>query len=226
MDLDYLITTIPVLLGKLPLVLGVVVAATVGGFSLAIVVTFLRLRRVPVLQPLLEALVSFMRCTPGIIHIFLIYYGLPVLLAAVGINIDALTKVGFCVVTLALSGGAVMSEVLRPAYLAVPAAQREAALSIGMTKQQAVLRVMAPQVLPVALPNLGNAVIGLLDDTSLLFLIGVVDLMGLAEVLINNDYGIHKLEVYLAIALIYWGCTIAITALVRRAESAIAEYAK
>ena len=226
MDFEYLLDVTPALLGKLPLVLGVVVSSAVGGFTLAVLVTALRLRRVPLLHPLLEGYVSFMRCTPGIIHILLVYYGLPVLLGAFGIHIDALSKVAFAVITLVLSAGAVMSEVMRPALLAVSPEQREAALSVGMTRTQTALRVTAPQALPVALPNLGNAVIALLDDTSLLFLIGVIDLMGLAEVLISDSYGIHKLEVYVAIALIYWACTIAISALIRRAEASIAEYVK
>lgn len=74
----------------------------------------------------------------------------------------------------------------------------------GMTSWQKHRRIIFPQVLPIALPSLGNALIDLLKDTSLLFLIGLVDIMGQADIIIANTYGVYQLEVYIAIALIYW----------------------
>lgn len=74
----------------------------------------------------------------------------------------------------------------------------------GMTSWQKHRRIIFPQVLLIALPSLGNALIDLLKDTSLLFLIGLVDIMGQADIIIANTYGVYQLEVYIAIALIYW----------------------
>jgi L-cystine transport system permease protein len=101
--------------------------------------------------------------------------------------------------------GAFMSEIIRPAYLSVGKDQQDAAKSIGMTNWQRLSRIIFPQVLPIALPSLTTALIDLLKDTSLLFLIGLVDLMGQADILISNSYGIYQVEVYVAIAFIYWG---------------------
>lgn len=73
-----------------------------------------------------------------------------------------------------------------------------------MTRWQTHRRIIFPQVLPIALPSLSNALIDLLKDTSLLFLIGLIDIMGQANIIIANTYGVYQLEVYVAIAIIFW----------------------
>ncbi|MCZ0716996.1 amino acid ABC transporter permease [Aerococcus kribbianus] len=204
MDISYMVNILPQLLRYLPITIYIFILASVLGIALASLVTWLRLKHLPILHWLLEIYVSFMRATPGIIHIFLVYYGLPVLLRLVGINIGHLSRMLYTVLALVLYNGAFISEILRPAYLAVEANQREAAMSIGMTKWQANKRIIIPQMLPIALPSINNAVVDLLKDTSLLFLIGLVDIMGQAEILIAQNYGVYQLEVYLVVGLIYW----------------------
>lgn len=204
MDIPFIIETLPKLIKTLPLTLYIFIVAAVLGFLLAIVVAFVRLRKIPVISQIFAAYASFMRSTPGIIHIFVVYYGLPVLLANFGVNINAISRLTFSIVALVLYNGAFVSEILRPSYLAVSRQQHEAATSVGMTSWQRHRRIIFPQVLPIALPALGNALIDLLKDTSLLFLIGLVDIMGQANIIITNTYGVYQLEVYVAIALIYW----------------------
>ena len=68
-----------------------------------------------------------------------------------------------------------------------------------------------PQMLPVAMPNLENAMIELVKDTSVLYMIGLTDIMGKAKKLITNDYGVRKLEVYLAAAYLYWVITFVVS---------------
>ncbi len=72
-----------------------------------------------------------------------------------------------------------------------------------------------------AIPDLGSAAIDLLKDSSLLFTIGIVDTMGLASILVSNNFGIHQADIYLAVALVYWVATLLIEAcvwLVKRAS--------
>ncbi|XJS10870.1 amino acid ABC transporter permease [Aerococcaceae bacterium WGS1372] len=204
MDISFIIEILPTLIKTLPLTLYIFVVAGILGFLLAIVVAFIRIRQIPVISQIFAIYASFMRSTPGIIHIFIVYYGLPVLLANFGININSISRLTFSVVALVLYNGAFVSEILRPSYLSVSLEQHEAAISVGMTSWQRHRRIIFPQVIPIALPALSNALIDLLKDTSLLFLIGLVDIMGQANIIITNTYGIYQLEVYVAIALIYW----------------------
>ena len=204
MYFGFILETIPTLIKTLPLTLYIFVVSAFLGFLLAILVTAIRILKVPVLHQFVTLYASFMRSTPGIIHIFLVYYGLPVLLSNFGININDMDRMVFSVIALVLYNGAFVSEILRPSYLAVSRQQHEAGTSVGMTRWQTHRRIIFPQVLPIALPSLSNALIDLLKDTSLLFLIGLVDIMGQANIIIANSYGVYQLEVYIAIAIIFW----------------------
>lgn len=196
---------LPGFLSALPLTLAVIITSELFGVFLSIFVTYVRIRHVKVLIQLAEMYLSFVRSTPILLQLLLVFYGLPVLLSLVDININFWSKTTFAILTLVLHNGAFLSEVLRPAYLAVDHGQHEAADSLGFTAYQKLIRIIIPQVLPVALPSLGNALIYLIHDTSILFVIGVIDLMGTASNLISNDYGSKQIEVYLTVALIYWG---------------------
>ena len=224
MDLEFIMNIFPTLLKTLPLTIYIVVVTAILGFLLAVIVTAIRLKKIPVISQLMNLYTSFMRSTPGLIHIFIVYYGLPVLFRTIGIDINFISRVAFSITALVLYNGAFVSEILRPSYLAVPNEQHEAATSVGMTNWQKHVRVIFPQVLPIALPSLGNALIDLLKDTSLLFLIGLVDIMGQADIIIANTLGVYQLEVYVTIALIYWGCSILLEQLIRLLEKKTGKY--
>ncbi|MDS8854872.1 ABC transporter permease subunit, partial [Streptococcus pneumoniae] len=76
--------------------------------------------------------------------------------------------------------GAYLSETIRSAIESVDRGQFEAAKAIGMTPVQMMLKIVFPQALTVAIPNLGNMFISTIKDTSLVFIIGVIDIMGQA----------------------------------------------
>lgn len=204
MDLSYMIKILPDFISVLPLTLAVIVCSGMLGFLLSVVVTGIRIKKVKVFNPLMELYISFTRSTPILLQLLLVYYGLPAVLSLIGININNWSGMLFAIVALVLHNGAFLSEILRPAYLAVDKGQQEAADSLGFTSFQKQARIIFPQVLPIALPGLGNALIYLIQDTSILFIIGLVDIMGRANMLISDDYGSKQIEVYLTVALIYW----------------------
>lgn len=226
MDFSFIIEILPTLIKTLPLTLYIFFISAIVGFLLAVVVAVIRIRRIPVLSQIFAIYSSFMRSTPGIIHIFIVYYGLPVLVANFGVNINTISRVTFSVVALVLYNGAFVAEILRPAYLAVSREQHEAAISVGMTSWQRHRRIIFPQVVPIALPSLGNALIDLLKDTSLLFLIGLIDIMGQANIIITNTYGVYQLEVYVAIALIYWALSSSLIFIMNQIEKYFSRYYK
>ena len=207
MDFNFIVEIFPSLVKTLPLTFYIVGVTAVLGFLFAVLITALRIKRVPVISQVLELYTSFMRSKPGIIHIFVVYYALPVLFNTIGIDINFISRVTFSITALVLYNAAFVSEILRPSYLSISKEQHEAAISVGMTTWQKLTRIVFPQVWPVALPSLGNALIDLLKDTSLLFLIGLVDIMGQADIIIANTYGVYQLEVYFTISLIYWACS-------------------
>lgn len=203
-DLIYIIKVIIKLSKVIPYTMYIVLVSFLIGVSIAIVITCLRIKKINIIEGFIKVYISFFRSTPAIIHLFLFFYGVPVLLNSIGIDINWMDKSIFCILSLSLFNGAYISEIFRPSYLAVDRGQHEAAISVGMSSFQKNIRIIVPQMLPIALPGLGNAIIDLIKDTSILFLIGLTDIMGKSKILISQDYGIKKLEVYIAAGLIYW----------------------
>ncbi|MDD3904352.1 MAG: amino acid ABC transporter permease [Sphaerochaeta sp.] len=152
-----------------------------------------------------------LRCTPSIVLLFIVFYGLPkALLEIFGININSWHRGIFVVVTFSLLFAATFSEIMRSAFLAVEKGQYESAVSIGLSPFQAFQRIVFPQAVVVALPNLGNSFIILMKEGALAFTVGLVDVMGQGTLIISRNYGAYALETYLALALIYWLLTIAL----------------
>lgn len=204
MDITFMLEILPQFLSVLPITLIIIVVSTVCGFLLSILVVAIRIRKIRLLSPLMGMYISFTRSTPILLQLFLIYYGLPVVLALMGVHINDINATTASIITLIIYNGAYMSEVIRPAYLAVERGQHEAADSLGFSSFKKLKRIIIPQVAPIALPGLGNAIIYLIHDTSLVFAIGVVDIMGLANIIISSNYGMNQIEIYLMIAIIYW----------------------
>ncbi len=224
MDIGYMIKILPGFIDALPLTLAVIVCSGLIGLLLSILVTGIRIKKVKFFSPLMELYISFTRSTPILLQMLLVYYGLPVVLSLIGMNINYWSGIFFAIVTLVFHYGAYLSEILRPAYLAVDKGQKEAADSLGFTPFQTQIRIIFPQVLPIALPGLGNALIYLIQDTSILFIIGVVDIMGTANNLISNDFGSRQIEVFLTVALIYWAISYLADRFINFFEARTAKY--
>jgi L-cystine transport system permease protein len=107
-------------------------------------------------------------------------------------------------VLVAISIFAIMniSETIRGALISVDKGQYEAAYSIGLTRMQALRRIILPQAFPVAVPALCNNFIGLIKGSSLAFIISVTDLMNGALITATSNY--KYLEAYVASAIVYW----------------------
>ncbi len=220
-DIDYVLKIIQRIGSAVPYTLFIIVLSGCLGLALAMGVAVIRIRKWRVIYPLMNLYVSFFRSTPCIIHIFIVYYALPMFLRGFGVNIDDWSKTLYVLLALVLYNGAHMSEFLRPAYLAVDQGQHDAADSIGMTGMKKFTRIILPQLLPVAWPNIENAMVELVKDTSVLFVIGLADIMGKAKMVIVNDYGVKKLEVYLAAGAIYWCITLGVSKLFQAAEKRV-----
>ncbi|MCP5453770.1 MAG: amino acid ABC transporter permease [Spirochaetaceae bacterium] len=207
----YILEVLPRLLAFLPVTLGVAAATALLGTLLGFVLAKAKLGRSAVARGLADAYTWVLRCTPSIVLLFLVYYGLPaVAKAAFGVDVSLRHRAFYVVLTFTLFFAATMSELMRSAYLAVDRGQREAALSHGLSEFQAFRRIVLPQAAVSALPNVATSLVALLKEGSLAYTVGLVDLMGQGTLIIARGFGAWSLETYLAAAMIYWALTAAI----------------
>ncbi len=208
-------------LNKLPLTLLMLGVSLFFSLIIGVIVAIVRIQKRPISYAVATFYLSFMRCTPLLVQLFLVYFGLPQLLLLVNIDINGWDRFIFVVIAFSLYTGAYLSEVIRSAYMAVGRDQLEAAYSVGMSYSQALWRIILPQAFLVALPDLGNNIIELLKDTSLAFTIGIIDIMGQVRIILGNNYGIGMFEVYFTISLVYWGTCIVIENLIALLEKGL-----
>jgi len=155
--------------------------------------------------------VHIIRCTPSIVLLFIVYYGFPKLIeSTTGMKTGCSGKLLYVTITLSLLFAATMCELFRSAYNAVDTGQKDAAFCCGFTPFQTAWFIIMPQALTAAVPVFCNEVIALLKQGALAFTIGFIDLMGETDVIVARNYGAHGLETYIALAIIYWGLSIAI----------------
>ena len=193
---------IPKLLECLYVTFEILIASIFCGLIAGIIFAIIRYYNIPILKQIVIVYVSFIRGTPIIIQLFLVFYGLPEILELFGLNIKRMDALVFVIITYSLSNAASFTEIFRGALQAVNLGQVEAALSIGMTRAQSFVRIIFPQSLRIAFPNIANTVISSLKDTSLAFTVGIIDIMGRGETIIAAT--MHALEVYIALSIIYY----------------------
>lgn len=189
------LSALPTLLAATPVTLGFALAAMLLGLPLGFLVALSRLSSFAALRGLSSVFVSFIRGTPLLVQIFVIYYGLP----SLGVTFS---PVAGGVIALTLNAAAYLSETIRAAILSIPRGQREAATSLGLSGSQTMRLIILPQAARVALPSLSNTLIGLVKDTSLVSVITVVELLRSAQLVIARTF--EPFGPYLAAALIYW----------------------
>jgi putative amino-acid transport system permease protein len=198
LDFEYMLGLVPVILGYVPLTLGMAAAGMVCALVLAALLAVERVVRVPVLDWLVVLFISFFRGTPLLVQLFLFYYGLPQVLSVLT-RIDGVTA---AILGLTLHFSAYMAESIRAAIIGVDRSQWEAAQSIGMTQWQLMMRIILPQAARVAAPTLVNYFIDMLKGTSLAFTLGVTEMMGAAQKEAAGSF--LYFEAFLVVAVIYW----------------------
>lgn len=195
--------------------LGVVVIVVLCGSLLGAVLAMTKLRGGRLQRALAEGYI--LRCTPSIILLSIVFYGLPkFLLEVFDYDINDFSRAFFFILTFTMLFAASISEVMRAAYLAVDKGQYEAAVSVGLAPVTALRRIVLPKAAVIALPNLGNSLLNLLKEGSLAYTIGLVDLLGAGELIISRAYGASALEVYIAVGLIYWVLSLLLAELILR----------
>ena len=204
----FMVRAIPEILKALPMTLNIAIVTMIFSLILSFFIALVRINKIPVLTRLATIYVSFIRGTPLLVQIYLAYYGLPKILDYIhlkyGFNIDVnnIPAIIFVYVSFILNVSGYLSETFRAAIQSVDKGQVEAALSIGMTKWQAMRRIVLPQAIIITFPNFGNTFISLIKDSSLAFTVSIVEMMGKAKII--SASGLDIFEAYIVVAGIYW----------------------
>ena len=207
MDLNYIVNTFLVTLKGIPVTLTIMVVAILLSFIPALLLALGQIYKVRGVRTFSVVYLAFIRATPPILLILFFYSLFPSLLnqsfKSLGSQVDVFKfnplYYAFIIYSLMTTGS--LSEILRSAILTVDKGQLEAAQAIGLTNFQAYRRIVFPQALRSALPNLANLVINLVKGTSLVFVMTVKDITALAKVEASHSY--QYSESYLVIFVIY-----------------------
>lgn len=202
------------ILAGVPVTLQITVVTLLIAGPLAFLFAIAKSEKKKVAGRLISAYVSFIRGTPVVLQILFLYSLLPSLLNYLVKNVWQLdynvfkwNPVIYAYTVFIINNLAVLTEVFRSALSTVHQGQLEAGLAIGMSKTQTYLRIIIPQAMVSALPNLCNATIGLLKSTSLAYMMGVKEITSIARS--AAAYGYDYIEAYLDIFFVYLAlCTV------------------
>lgn len=200
-DVGYMIQSLPTLLSYIHVTLMITAVSAVLGILLGSLIAIVRIKKVPVLNQILVVFISFMRGTPFLVQLFLIYFGVPEIMSHLGMNVRNLPGLVFVYVVFTLHIAAYSAEIMRASISAVSQGEKEAAMAIGMTELQSYVRIILPQAFTLSIPPLTNLIIGMLKGTALVFNVGVVDMMRRADLMGGNSQ--RYLELFVDVAIIY-----------------------
>jgi amine acid ABC transporter, permease protein, 3-TM region, His/Glu/Gln/Arg/opine family len=224
-DVELVFQQIPTLLKYLPITLEITIFSLFFGLILGLLLAVVKMKRIPVLYRLSVVFVSFMRGTPILLQLYITYYGIPIVLKYINyyygthFNVNNIPALVFVLLAFTLNESAYNSETIRAALQSVDKGQLEAAHSLGMSYSQVLRRIILPEAFEVALPTLGNSLIGMLKGTSLAFVCAVVEMTAEGKILAGYNY--RFFEVYVSLSIIYWALTILIEQGIKLIENKI-----
>ena len=214
LNVDLMINSLPLLIVGAGITIQITAISVGLGLIIGMFVGIARICNVKVLRALATVYIDFLRGTPLLVQIFLIYFALPMV---VGQRVDpfiaAITACG-------INSGAYIAEIFRAGIQAIDEGQMEAGRSLGMTWVQTMRYIIVPQAFKNVVPPLGNEFIALLKDSSLVSVIGFEELTRRGQLIIARTYG--SLEIWITVALIYLVMTLTISRLVSYMEKRLA----
>lgn len=228
LDFNYVKGAFFYVIPYLKITISLTVLSVILGTVIGIAGAVSELLHVPVISRLTKGYVLICRSLPNLVLLYLVYYGLPILLLALheeaGIHLpyEHISAYLVAVVGLSLHTGAYLTENFRAAIKSVPSGQIEAAKSLGMTWPQIFQRVIFPQASVFAIPLFANQVLSTMKSTSIVFIITVVEILGAAKLFCeeNSQY----FEAYIVVALLYWGMGILLEFLFSRMEISLGKF--
>lgn len=192
--------------------LKITAASILFGLILGIFIALMRLSKKKSINIPAKMYISVIRGTPILLQLFIIYYGIS--------DIIKLSAFPSAVIAFGVHCSAYIAEILRGAVNSIDIGQREAALSLGMTRFQAFQRIVFPQAFKRSVPPLGNQFIIATKDSSLASAIAIPELLQKSQQLGSSTY--HQLEYFLIAGIYYLILTLILGFVVRRVEKKLA----
>lgn len=175
------------------------------GIILGVLLALMKLSRNMLLKAFSSSYIELVRGTPLLVQLYIIYYGLPKLL---GVDFGDIT---LGIIAISLNSAAYVGEIIRAGLLSIDKGQMEAARSLGMSHKMAMLYIIIPQAFKNILPALGNEVIVLIKESSIVSVVGIHDLMYNADTVRGNTY--LPFEPLIIAAAIYFTITFVLSKL-------------
>jgi polar amino acid transport system permease protein len=205
-DIDLVLRSFPLLLMGAGVTIQVTVLSVGFGLLIGMFVGIARLSTTWIVKMLATIYVDFIRGTPLLVQIFIIYFALPIVL---GQRIDPFIA---AITACSVNSGAYVAEIFRGGIQSIDQGQMEAGRSLGMTWAQTMRFIILPQAFKRIIPPLGNEFIAMLKDSSLVSVIGFEELTRRGQLIIARTYG--SFEIWLTVAFIYLVMTLTIARLV------------
>ncbi|MFR2586636.1 MAG: amino acid ABC transporter permease [Adlercreutzia equolifaciens] len=190
----------------------------VGSLPLGVVVALVRMSKFKPLAWLAQLYISILRGTPLMLQLMAIMFG-PYYLFGLSMGSD--WKFWACAIGFILNYAAYFAEIYRSGIQSIPRGQYEAAEVLGYTKAQTFMKIVLPQVIKRILPAMGNEVITLVKDTSLAFVLGIMEMFSAAKALAASEVSMVP---YAIAALIYWVFCLLIEFILNRVEKRLDYY--
>lgn len=181
MDWQFIKEFTPMYIEAAKLTIGIALLGIIFSILAGLLCSLIQYFRIPVLKRIVGFYVELSRNTPLLIQLFFLYFGLP----KIGLH---LSSEACAILGLSFLGGGYMAEAFRSSFESIDKIQTESALSIGMTRLQAVRYVILPQALSVSIPSVCANVIFLIKETSVFSAVALADLMFVAKDLIGLYY--------------------------------------
>ncbi|SJZ43328.1 polar amino acid transport system permease protein [Pilibacter termitis] len=213
--MNYIVEILPALLSGAMMTVKVFVVTLIGAMPLGILVAFGLLSRFRIVRYVLNTYVWIMRGTPLLLQLIFVFYGLPLLNGIVFERYDA------AIVAFVLNYAAYFAEIFRGGIQSVPDGQREAARVLGLNQVQTITKIVLPQVIKVVLPSIVNEVVTLVKDSSLIYVIGLGDLLRAGQIAMNRDVSILPM---IFVGLIYLFIIGILTLVAKRVEKYFSYY--
>ena len=204
-DIEFIRTILPKLLEAVPLTLEMSVVSILFGCLAGLLLAYAKICGPKILKSVINVLTTVLRTVPDVVLLYIVYFGLPILVKNVfGVSLASWQKQTFVIIALAIGMSATAGEMFRSAYNSLEKGQLEAAHAIGMTRWQRFRKIIFPQGFFVILPNLASACLAITQATALAYTLGIMDITGKARIINTNAGSLKTFESYLAVALIYW----------------------
>lgn len=196
---DAVLPHLPYLLAGVRMTIAVSAAAIALALILGLLVALARMSPVAPLRAVAGLYIDIWRSTPTLAQLLWVFYALPIL---TGVPLDVFVA---GTITLGCHYGAYLAEIYRAGILAIPGGQTQAAMALGMTKAQALRRIILPQAVAIMLPTIASQFITLFKESALVSMISLEELMWHAQSLAG--FTMRSVEVFTTTALIYMALT-------------------